>query len=145
MSTPTTELPIDCHENSDGSMRCVWKDDNDQEHALYYSRDKEYLHFDQVSRHWLALLNGIHVLSTGAISRSGAQSARALGASPRAGLDTTEWELYQLYIIHEQPKKNKGAWIDSGRVIHYLEWDPSAETPHYDKGRKVWYPIPSNL
>ena len=90
-------------------------------------------------------INDIHVPSTGAESRSRAQSARALGVSPRPWLDTTEWETYQLYTIHEAPNKKKGAWIDSDRVIHYLEWDPSSEYEHYDEDRKVWYALPINL
>lgn len=63
MSTPTTELPIDCRESSDGRMTCVWRDDNDQQHALYYSKDKEFLCFNQESRRWVALLKTTEVSS----------------------------------------------------------------------------------
>jgi hypothetical protein len=76
MSTPTTELPIDCRESSDGRMTCVWRDDNDQQHALYYSKDKEFLFFNQESRHWVALLKTTEVSSATETGKPEAQPSR---------------------------------------------------------------------
>lgn len=54
-SVQTTFLPIQCQENDSGNMDCKWVDDSDQEHTLSYSKDSEYIYFDQECRQWKAL------------------------------------------------------------------------------------------
>jgi hypothetical protein len=56
MSNPSEDLPIDCVELPSGKTRCLWRDDNNQEHAFYYSKEQEYIYFNSTARHWLALL-----------------------------------------------------------------------------------------
>lgn len=67
-------------------MRCVWKDDNNQEHALYYDRDTEFLRFSQKYRLWIALLKDIGASSSADIVQIKPQSATARGAR---GIDVT--------------------------------------------------------
>jgi hypothetical protein len=49
-------IHIDCSDIGDGNMRCLWRDDSNQEHVLYYNKMKEYIRFSEVNRHWIALL-----------------------------------------------------------------------------------------
>ena len=52
-------LPIQCQEIDSGNMDCKWVDDNDQEHILSYSKESEYIYFDQESRQWRVLLKEV--------------------------------------------------------------------------------------
>ena len=135
---------IHCQDGNDGSTKCIWTDDTGHEHALYYMKDKEYLFFNHNNRCWIALLNGKITPFTESISYSGIKLARALTADSISGLDITGWIPYELYEIHVEPKKKKGAWIDNNNKIHTIEWDPTSEFEHYDKNNKVWYPLPRN-
>jgi hypothetical protein len=148
MKNPVKVLPIDCQENIDGSLRCKWIDDEGHEHVLCYKKDKEYLYFDILNRNWTVLLTDISVpsISTASSPLFDDKSNKALGESPRgllnARLDNVNWEPYQLYVVNEEPGKKKGEWLDSERIKHYLEWDPSIEFEYYDEARKIWYALP---
>lgn len=144
MSTPTTELPIDCRESSDGRMTCVWRDDNDQQHALYYSKDKEFLCFNQESRHWVALLKTNEV-----------SSATETASLRHSHLDfATQPEVAATNPCEVRPEKigtNANGdilyqWTDSSNDKQTF-WCDSLHEPRCQGGvwfalRKEWTPLP---
>lgn len=81
MSNPNEEPPINCLDLGDGKMRCLWRDGSNQEHALYYDNEKEYIFFNKTNRHWIALFRTNHDLASRAVGRSRVRSFSTLDAS----------------------------------------------------------------
>lgn len=143
------ELSINCSSTPSGRINCLWKDDQGQEHVLYFDKNAEYLHFNQVNRHWVALQKSMSAAANdfpgdpdAFVSQAAVQPhelTRFAAAIPSP--DTSAWPTYQLFSewIPPENKRKRGWWLDSDRVAHYLEWDPSKEYAHQDLRTQSWY------
>lgn len=147
MSSPPTELSIDCHDNRDGSMVCLWNDCNNQEHAVYFKRDREYLYFDQINRCWVALLKNAEVLSSALIKTPDvilhrASRAAVLGAAP--GDPTWEQDFSKLTCSQGDDNGNvKCTWIDAENRQHPLIYNKTTHYADYDE--YGWFAVKKGL
>jgi hypothetical protein len=141
------ELSIKCSSLPSGRSTCVWKDDQGLEHVLYFDQNLEYLYFNQALRHWVALLKSASARSNpfsrvldAFASQTAFQSQQLISLSPSiAAPDTSAWPTYQLYSEWISNERKRGWWLDSDRVSHCLEWNPSKEYAHQDVATREWY------
>jgi hypothetical protein len=126
MRNPSEDLPIDCVELASGKTRCLWRDDNNQEHAFYYSKEQEYIYFNSTARHWLALLKPSSPASPVVDGRSRKAFAISETRSSIAPIANREFKSIT-YIIQGENRK----FIDPPDVLPAIYNDA---TQYYQQG-----------
>jgi hypothetical protein len=138
-----TILPIQCQEIDRDSMDCKWVDDNDQEHTLSYSKESEYIYFDQEFRQWRVLHK--EVISPPDEDMDEPGDSRALIARDVAPQPVRA--VLPCVCEFDPPGSTKKAceWHDDNGLLRTFRFDSETHYEHFNKFDRKWIVLKKNL
>jgi hypothetical protein len=121
---------IDCDDKGGGKRVCKWTDHEGREHALYYNKQTEFLHFNHESNQWIALLKNAEDSLT----------PRATKTTP----DRAERDGFNVRAQERDSRRCKGEYdglcpqIDGSGTIWTYTWNGEKFVVDSTKERLIW-------